>query len=244
MNKKTRSLHLITGLLCSAAASTALAGSASINYRHQYLSEDRMHADRVKLAYRLDNGWGFEGELKYRTAGDRKDVAYDNTVSNGHELTASYRYAYSPTSTFQPEVKLDSNSTGTTYKFGLKYTHKLNDRFYVAARYRYDTRRIDRDRIDEDVPDRGANHRNTNRFDGWLGYTPPGKLAYEYQYVYFSGDYIRYDNKKTDWEQNLVIKYKMNKSWHPFLELGDVKVSDTDDDRQLRLRLGIQYNFM
>lgn len=244
MKKTTFTLRLLVALLSSTAACSALADSASINYRHQFLESDRMHADRVKLAYRMDNGWGFEGELKYRTAGDRKDVAFDNTVGNGHELTTSYQYRYSAVSTFQPAIQLESDDKGTTYKFGLKYTRKLNDSFYVAARYRFDARKLNRDLIDDDVPDRGSDNRNTNRYEGWLGYTPAGKLSYEYQYIHFETDYIRYDNKKSDYEQNLIVKYKMDKSWSPFIEIGDVKVSATDDERQLRLRVGVQYNFM
>lgn len=244
MNKKTFTLRLLACLLSTAAAGSALADSASINYRHQYLEDDRMHADRVKLAYRMDNGLGFEGELKYRTAGDRKDVAFDNTVANGHELTTSYQYKYSAVSTWQPAVQLDSNENGTTYKFGLKYTRKLNDSFYVSARYRFDALKLNRDRINDDVPDRGSDNRNTHRYEGWIGYTPGGKLSYEYQYIHFDTDYIRYDNKKSDYEQNLNVKYKLDKSWAPFVEIGDIKVSATDDDRQLRFRVGVQYNFM
>jgi len=244
MNKKTLTLRLLVCLLSTAAAGSALADSASINYRHQFLDDDRMHSDRVKLSYRMDNGLGFEGELKYRTAGDRKDVAFDNTVSSGHELTTSYQYKYSAMSTWQPAIQLDSNENGTTYKFGLKYTRKLSDQFYVAARYRFDALKLNRDRIDEDVPDRGSDNRNTQRYEGWLGYTPAGKLSYEYQYIYFDTDYIRYDNKKSDYEQNLAVKYKLDKYWAPFIEIGDIKVSATDDDRQLRFRIGVQYNFM
>ncbi len=244
MNKKTLTLRLLACLLSTAAAGSAWADSASINYRHQYLDDDRMHSDRVKLSYRMENGWGFEGELKYRTAGDRKDVAFDNTVSSGHELTTSYQYKPNAVSTWQPAIQLDSNENGTTYKFGMRYTHRLSDQFYVAARYRFDALKLNRDRIDEEVPDRGSDNRNTQRYEGWLGYTPAGRLSYEYQYIHFKTDYIRYDNKKSDYEQNLVVKYKWDKSWAPFFEIGDIKVSATEDDRQLRWRIGVQYNFM
>ncbi|MFH7445220.1 oligogalacturonate-specific porin KdgM family protein, partial [Pseudomonas syringae pv. tagetis] len=69
----------------------AHADSAYINYLHHYAESTRMHADRVKIGSRLDSGWGFEGELKNKNAGDRQDVAFDNTVGNGQELTVSYQ---------------------------------------------------------------------------------------------------------------------------------------------------------
>ncbi|MCU1719986.1 MULTISPECIES: oligogalacturonate-specific porin KdgM family protein [unclassified Pseudomonas] len=241
--KTTHSLFI--ALTTLALSINAYADSASINYRHQYTDDDRQHADRVKLGYRMDSGLGFEAEIKYRTAGDRKDVAYDNIINNGHELTVSYNYKLSPKSTLTPAFQMDSSKDSTTYKFGLKYNYKIDDQWYVAARYRYDAKRLDRDQINEDVDDRGKNNQNTNRFEGWLGYTPTGsKLAYEYQYIHFLTDYIRYDDKKSDYEQNLIIKYKLTKQWQPFMEIGDIKVNSTTDDRQARWRLGIQYNFM
>ncbi|WAH56081.1 oligogalacturonate-specific porin KdgM family protein [Pseudomonas silvicola] len=221
----------------------AHADTASIDYRHQYTDDDRAHADRIKLNYRLDSGLGFEAEMKYRTAGDRQDVAYDNMVNNGHEFTVSYNYVLNPQATLTPAFQMDSSSDATTYKFGLKYKHKLSDAFYVATRYRLDTRKLDRDKVDEDMPDHAKDDQRINRFEGWLGYTPASKWAYEYQFIYFKTDYIRYDNRKSDYEQNLIIKYKLTQQWVPFMEIGDVKVDTTSDDRQVRWRLGVLYNF-
>ncbi|MNI75058.1 Oligogalacturonate-specific porin KdgM precursor [compost metagenome] len=94
------------------------------------------------------------------------------------------------------------------------------------------------------MPDHYKDDQTTHRFEGWLGYTPANKWAYEYQFIYFKTDYIRYDNKKSDYEQNLIVKYKLTKQWAPFMEIGDIKVESTSPDRQARWRLGVQYNFM
>ena len=241
MNHTLRTLIAIATLGLSFQA---YADSANINYRHQFTEEDSRHADRIKLGYRMDSGLGFEAEIKYKTAGDREDVAYDNMVNNGHEFTVSYNYKLSSQSTLTPAFQMDSSSDSTTYKFGLKYNYKINDTWYVATRLRHDARRLDRDQIDESKGDRAKDNQNTTRYEGWLGYTPKGPWAFEYQYIHFATDYIRYDNKKSDYEQNFIIKYKLDKQWTPFMEIGDVKVSSTTDDRQARWRLGIQYNFM
>lgn len=42
----------------------------------------------------------------------------------------------------------------------------------------------------------------------------------------------------------MIVKYKLTKEWAPFMEIGDVKVNATSEDRQARWRLGVQYNFM
>ncbi|MCO8163140.1 oligogalacturonate-specific porin KdgM family protein [Pseudomonas sp. 21LCFQ010] len=222
----------------------ACADSASINYRHSFTEDDSIHSDRIKLSYRMDSGLGFAAEVKYKTAGDREDVAYDNVVNNGHEFTVDYNYKLSAKSTLQPLFIMDSVKDATTYKFGLKYTYKIDDAWYVATRIRHDARRLDRDVIDRSKDDRAKDNQNTTRFEGWLGWTPSGPWAFEYQYIYFDTDYIRYDNKKSDYEQNMVVKYKINKQWQPFMEVGDIKVNSTTDDRQARWRVGIQYNFL
>ena len=74
---------LVALSLASLFSSTvAVADTGYINVRHQYAEQTRMHADRAKFGMRLDNGVGLEGELKYKTAGDREDVAFDNTVGS------------------------------------------------------------------------------------------------------------------------------------------------------------------
>jgi len=241
MNTTLRNLIAVSTLGLSFYA---CADSASINYRHGYTEDDSIHSDRIKLNYRMDTGLGFAAEIKYKTAGDREDVAYDNMVNNGHEFTVDYNYKLSPKSTLTPAFQMDSSKDATTYKFGLKYNYKISDTWYVATRVRHDARNLDRDQIDHSKADRAKDNQNTTRLEGWLGYTPNGPWAFEYQYIYFDTDYIRYDNKKSDYEQNLIVKYKLNKQWAPFMEVGDIKVNAYTDDRQARWRLGIQYNFM
>ena len=198
-------------------AGWASADTGYINYRHQYAESTRMHADRVKFGTRLDSGWGFEGELKYKTAGDRQDVAFDNTVGSGHELTTSYQYRLNSQWMLTPSFALESIEKSTAYKMGLKATYKVTDALSVAGRYRY---------------------------DAYINYAPKGPWAYEYQLTYYDADYIRYDSGKKDYEQNAVLKYKWDKHWVPFVEVGDMKVDAYDDERQLRLRVGVQYNFL
>ena len=53
---------------------------------------------------------------------------------------------------------------------------------------------------------------------------------------------VMWNNKDWNYEQNLAINYRLGK-WNPYIEFGDIGVSGTTDDRQLRLRVGIQYTF-
>lgn len=239
--KKTIACFTLVALF---PAGWASADTGYINYRHQYAESTRMHADRVKFGTRLDSGWGFEGELKYKTAGDRQDVAFDNTVGSGHELTASYQYRLNSQWMLTPSFALESIEKSTAYKMGLKATYKVTDALSVSGRYRYDSIKLDRDKVNEDMPDHAQDDQSINRYDAYINYAPKGPWAYEYQLTYYDADYIRYDSGKKDYEQNAVLKYKWDKHWVPFVEVGDMKVDAYDDERQLRLRVGVQYNFM
>lgn len=203
-----------------------------------------MHADRAKFGVRLDNGLGLEGELKYKTAGDRQDVAFDNTVGSGHEFTINYQHKINDRWTLTPSFALESDEESTTYKAGLRLGYRIDKAWSIAARYRYDSAKLDRDQVDRDVPFNAKNDQKVHRYDVYVNYASQGPWAYEYQLTYFDANYIRYDGGMDDYEQNAVVKYRWDKRWVPFFEVGDIKVNSVDNDRQLRLRVGIQYNFL
>ncbi|WP_109514525.1 oligogalacturonate-specific porin KdgM family protein [Pseudomonas ovata] len=243
--KKIISLIALTSTTLLTSAWVQAGNTGYVNYRHQYAEESRMHSDRVKFGTRLESGWGFEGELKYKTAGDRQDVAFDNTVGSGHELTVSYQYKLDNKWTFTPSFQLESIEKSTAYKTGLKVGYKLTDELSLSGRYRFDSIKLDRDKVNKEMPYNASDDQTVNRYDVWLNYAPKGSAwAYEYQFIYFDADYIRYDNDTSDYEQNAAFKYKWDKNWTPFFEVGDIKVNATDDERQLRLRVGVQYNFL
>ncbi|WP_421683970.1 porin [Stutzerimonas urumqiensis] len=225
------------------ATQSAQAAPGFINYRHQFLDDSHLHSDRLLVGVRLENGLGFEGELKYKTGGSREDVAFDNMVGSGHELTVNYLYRINPDLVVYPLVQFDSIEEATTYKVGAKLAYQINDQFSTAFRYRNETRKLDRDKIDPEIPGRARQDQHTHRYDVWLGYAPGGRWSYEYNFAYFDTDYIRYDGEESDYEQNIAFKYKLDDHWRPFVELGDVKVSSLEDDRQMRIRVGIHYSF-
>lgn len=238
------------GLLVHAVGMTAYADgatsiqSAFINYRHQYLEDTRLHSDRFLLGVRLSNGLGFQGQVKYKTGGQREDVAYDNMVGDGHEFLMDYQYKLDKKWTLIPSVDFVGTESAVTYRPALRVNYKPNDKLALGVRYRYEVRKLDRDKIDKSAADRGRQDQHTDRYDIFLDYATGGSWSFGYNLTYFDSDFIRYDNKKHDYEQNLTVRYRINKRWVPSIELGDVKVNATDNDRQLRFRAGITYNFI
>lgn len=235
---------MVTSMVSLFSCAWAQADTGYINIRHQFAEQTRMHADRAKFGVRLDNGIGLEGELKYKTAGDRQDVAFDNTVGNGHEFTLNYQHKIDERWTLTPSFAMESDEESTTYKAGLRLGYQVNKQLSIAGRYRYDSAKLDRDQVNHDMAHNAQDDQQVNRYDVYINYATQGPWAYEYQLTYFDADYIRYNGGTDDWEQNAVAKYKWNKRWVPFVEVGDIKVNSVDPDRQLRLRVGIQYNFM
>lgn len=241
--KNMKKTLVVLSLASVFTSAVAMADTGYINVRHQYAEQTRMHADRAKFGMRLDNGVGLEGELKYKTAGDREDVAFDNTVGSGHEFTVNYQHKLNDRWTLTPSFAMESDEESTTYKMGMRLGYKITKELSIAGRYRYDSSKLDRDKVDHDVPDNGQDDQKIHRYDVYINYANQGPWAYEYQLTYFDANYIRYNGGTDDYEQNAVVKYKWDKRWAPFFEVGDIKVNSVDSDRQLRLRVGIQYNF-
>ncbi|EAB4029703.1 hypothetical protein FZH45_21565, partial [Salmonella enterica] len=52
-----------------------------------------------------------------------------------------------------------------------------------------------------------------------------------------------FDNKKTNYEHNVALAWKLNKSFTPYVEVGNVAVRNNTDERQTRYRVGLQYHF-
>ena len=101
-----KNIRAVVSLVSLFTSIVALADTGYINVRHQYAEQSRMHADRAKFGMRLDNGVGLEGELKYKTAGDREDVAFDNTVGSGHEFTVNYQHKLNDRWTLTPSFAM------------------------------------------------------------------------------------------------------------------------------------------
>ncbi|EKR1897290.1 hypothetical protein KF443_001393, partial [Salmonella enterica subsp. enterica serovar 4,[5],12:b:-] len=47
----------------------------------------------------------------------------------------------------------------------------------------------------------------------------------------------------TNYEHNVALAWKLNKSFTPYVEVGNVAVRNNTDKRQTRYRVGLQYHF-
>lgn len=240
-------LGLGFALAAVTVANTASAAKFTIDYRHELRSEYSQNFDRICLIGAFDNGVGFyvDSSFKSGTEGPGKDSEYKDGqwgdfVANATEMSLWWGYKVAGTGfTITPGIITESVSNQTAYKPYVRLQYNTDFGLWFAVRPRYDYARND--------DTRGDFH--TYRIDAWVGYNH-GNFGINYNYTYMkaassdknNGRDPMFDNDWNNYEQNLAMNYRMGQ-WNPYIEFGDMAVSGKTDDRQLRVRAGIQYTF-
>ena len=179
-------------------------------------------------------------EGKWKGAQD-KDKAFNETVSNGTEVVASYVYKIDNTFSIEPGFSLDSNSTSNNYRPYLRGKANIIDDLSVSLRYRpYYKRTSANINTSKDTSENGYNLTSVISY----------KIAKDYQLDY-EIDYkkankagvILSNNESYDWTHDFKLTYKWDKNWSPYMAVGNVSGSKATDERQTRYRVGIKYSF-
>ena len=207
--------------------------AATIDLRHEYTDATKANRQRALITHRFENGFGFEVEAKWKSGGKNPDRPADNVITNGSEGTVSYMYKYDPENIFIPGFNLASGSNNSRYRPFLRYQHNFLPNAFVAARYRFEY-------VRNTSPQTGDE--NLHRYDLYLNYSL-NKFIFEYNYTYLNSNRIVQANKKHGDEHNFIFRYKLNKEWMPYFEVGDEFYSKVNNDRQTRYRIGFKYNF-
>lgn len=255
MNKINNKGWLLIPALAAVYSVNSVAGGGYLDWRHEYMSTQRVHYDRAKMGYFFDSGFDVHLEIMWKNTGNKKVHKNGNGSttkpanrdrwgdfeSNGHGITVNY--AYRPESlpgvSITPTFSIYTSSFWTTYEPGVEIGYKFSPEYGVRARYR----------LDLDKP-RGANYTNgvdsqkTNRYDFWFDWKPADtNLNMTYNFVWYDTEVIRWDNKKYDYAQEFKVGYRM-KPWTPYVAIGDVKGPDKySDNRQIRWRAGVSVGF-
>ena len=92
------------------------AQAVTFDYRHETTDAGgNNHKDRLSMSHRFANGFGLSLEGKWK-GGQNKDKAFNETVSNGTEVVASYVYKINDTFQVEPGFSLDSSSSSNNYR--------------------------------------------------------------------------------------------------------------------------------
>ena len=227
-------------------AAQAVEATFTADYRHEYRSEWGQNYDRICLIGALDNGVGFYVDSSFKSGTEStSDPEYNegqwgDFVTNATEMSLWWGYKIADTGfTITPGIITESTSETTGYKPYLRLQYNTSFGLWFAIRPRYDYWRYDDERADQ----------KNARIDAWIGYNR-GNFGINYNYTHMwalndnadGSERVMWDGKDWNYEQNIAINYRLGK-WNPYIEFGDIGVNGTEEDRQLRLRVGIQYTF-
>lgn len=221
-----KSLLLLLPLVATSAQ------AVYVDVRHEYLDDSKANYDRAYISHRFDNGFGFAIEAISKSGGDDSNKAFNDMEVQGNEYTASYQFTTGAVA-WQPGMVLETGNGYSVYKPYFRATWKLDDSWWLGARYRYEYVRRSSDIRDDDT---------INRMDVWAGYKW-NKFDWTLEGIYKRADkYDLYDNSKNNYEYNFRTAY-LTGNWSPFIEVGNVSVRSTSDERQTRFRIGVGYTF-
>ena len=253
-------IALGVGLAAAAMFTAAQAATFTADYRHEYRSEYGENFDRICLIGAFENGIGFYVDSSFKSGSDRPgNPEYDegqwgDFVTNATEMSLWWGYKVPGTGfTITPGIITESTGDTTGYKPYLRLQYNTDFGLWFAIRPRYDYWRYDgsdtKTRADGTKYEIGKADQKNGRIDAWVGYSY-GNFGINYNYTYMwalndnmdGSTRVMYDNDDHNYEQNLSMNYRFGK-WNPYIEFGDIAVAGTSDERQLRLRVGIQYTF-
>ncbi|MGM3192119.1 oligogalacturonate-specific porin KdgM [Dickeya dadantii subsp. dieffenbachiae] len=237
-------IKLLTLAVASLVSVNALA--VSIDYRHEMQDTAQAgHKDRLLISHRFANGFGLSSEVKWAQSSADKtpNKPFNEQVSNGTEVVASYVYKFNNVFSIEPGFSLESSSSNNNYRPYLRGRANVTDDLSVALRYRPYFKR-------------NSGSINNTKGDSTMdkGYTLTGNIDYTFLKDYTIGYELEYkkgtsgktilsDNDNYDITHNVKLSYKWDKNWKPYVEVGNVSGSETTDERQTRYRVGVQYSF-
>lgn len=228
-------------LLLTVPLITLSAHAVTFDYRHETNdSGGNNHKDRLSVSHRFANGFGLSLEGKWKGAQD-KDKAFDETVSNGTEVVASYVHKFNNTFQIEPGFSLDSSSSANNYRPYLRGKVNLTDDVSASLRYRpYYKRNSSNIGTQKDTSENGY---NLTSVLSWK-FLKDFQLDYELDYKKAnSAGVVLADNESYDWTHDFKLTYKLDKNWSPYMAIGNVSGSKLTDERQTRYRVGVKYSF-
>ena len=231
-----RSLLLVTIPFISIAAH-----AVTFDYRHE--TNDKAgnnHKDRLLMSHRFANGFGLSLEGKWKGSQD-KNKAYDETVSNGTEVVASYVHKINKTFQIEPGFSLDTSSSSNSYRPYLRGKANLTDDLSASLRYRpYYKRNSGNIGTSKDTSENGYNLTSVISWKFLKDYQRDYELDYKKAN---SAGVILADNESYDWTHDFKLTYKFDKNWSPYMAIANVSGSKATDERQTRYRVGVKYSF-
>ncbi|MCL2895053.1 oligogalacturonate-specific porin KdgM family protein [Brenneria tiliae] len=224
-------------LLALAATSLISVGTmaTTIDYRHDMTDAGgNTHKDRLAISHWFANGFGIYTDIKWK-GGENKNKPYNEQVSNGTEVVASYVHEMG-TWFIEPGFSLESDSNSNNYRPYVRVAVKITEDWSYSFRYRPYYKRT-----------------STTPQSQERGYNLTGVLTYKYLdwQIDYEMDYkkatkagvLLADNENWKIEHDVKVSYKWDKNWKPYIQVANIAGASDSDERNTRFRAGIQYSF-
>lgn len=108
----------------------------------------------------------------------------------------------------------------------------------LYTQYRYDYRKINHSQASEN-----EQNEHYHRIEADIAYSPVDTMTLAYQANYYNADYILYNNKKSDYQQDIKADGTFLPDWQLNLVAEYIAKSKTSSGREALLKAGFTYRF-
>lgn len=245
---------------------TDLAYRTYFKYAHSYGTTSHYHGDNFGLYLDFDSN-AYLG-LSIDTYNQQKNkLFFDDIVSNYYQMYGGYNFNLTDQLILTPNMEVrfysgggykaknkenlphyqvgdvsDSQRQGARYTPGLKLTWLNSDELSFYTQYRFEYRKVSRNKREDSVQGYVGNT-SRNRFDIGIDFTPITDWNIGYRLSYLKGNYILQNDKKHDYQQQINIDWQATNNWQINFSAEDVAKSTHTDSREAKLTLGLTYGF-
>ncbi|GLR02946.1 MULTISPECIES: oligogalacturonate-specific porin KdgM family protein [Vibrio] len=245
--------------IAALVATTLLAGAASaatLDYRAEYKHEDEKFAHRIKIggSTNVFDDWKLSLGVEQKFASNDPTKYWDQVERGDSEFSWAMTRNLTKQWYIQPGMPITFGSEKTTYKPQFRVGYKSSFGLTTALRYRHEFQVYTDDAGTKTLTD-GTSVSVAGKTVEQGKWTLTGsykfedkdlqkiKLSYEINYNKNYDEVRLSDGKDSEWDAGIIAGYQMG-DFRPYIELWTVDYgSSAEDDRQLRTRVGLKYNF-
>ncbi len=239
------SRYILPSLVILMSVTHSETHAVTIDYRHEMTdSGSKNQKDRVLISHRFTSGFGISSEVKWKQSDKSQGTnqPWHEPVSHGSEFIPSYLVKFNDYLSLESGLSLESTSDFNSYRPYLRSYSNITDQLNISLRYRPYYKRISSNIGTE---------KNTQETGYAIGtfitfaVTEDIKIIYENEFNKAnSAGAVLYNNKNHNMNHDISMYYKFEKYWVPYIAVANIEGNNrTNDRRQTRYRIGIQYVF-
>lgn len=241
---------LLCTAMLTALAAPAMAGETKLDVRFGHNTNSDIKDSRVKFMHTFDSGFYFSAEAAqihndgYFAGNDSADSDKNGLKAAAQEFEATKKFQINDKWYWSPGLTMVTAPNWTDYRPYLKLGTSFDNGLSLTGRYRYNWSNDanGKNLLDGSGTTRGA----SNQFDIWLSKSI-GDVGLMYNPRYRFQDGVDQGTGRDDyWEHTVMVNYKLNETWTPYVELVSVDETYVDDngnrENDYAIRLGFVMN--